>query len=154
MLFYLYSCNFCDWIGKKIMTLENSYKIDAQSFKGSHQYQSQCLFITSLPKCVAQLWKWTLGMCTTLAVIPTLKAVVYVGSSCVAWRKQWMDVSDAFSALWTSPMDGWCSCCVVSHWERRVCVFEGFNVYITFGHTWTLPINSLFFCICVTNIVW
>lgn len=81
------------------MSLETSNKIDAQSFKVSHQYQTQCLLITSLPKCVAQLWKWTLGMCTTLAVIPTLKIVVYLGYLCVVRCKQWMDVSDAFSAV-------------------------------------------------------
>lgn len=81
------------------MSLETSDKIDAQSFKMSHQYQSQSLFITSLPKCVAQLWKWTLGMCTTLAVIPLLKIVVYLGSLCVVRYKQWMDVSNAFSAF-------------------------------------------------------
>lgn len=130
--FYLYSCNFCDWIGKILMSLETSQKIDAQSFKVSHQYQTQCLLITSLPKRVAQLWKWILGMCPTLAVIPTLKAVVYLDYLCVVVRcKQRMDVYDAFCALsgthlW---MDA-AAVCVVSHLERCVCVFEGFNVYI------------------------
>lgn len=47
--------------------------------------------------------------------------------------------------FWTSPMDEWCSCCVVSHLERCVCVFEGFNVYITFGQTETLPVHKFSF---------
>lgn len=41
--------------------------------------------------------------------------------------------------FWTLPMDGWRSCCMVSHFERCVCVFEGFNVYITFGQTLKSP---------------
>lgn len=133
--FYLYSCNFCDWLGKKIMSLETSDKIDAQTYKVSHQYQTQCLLIPSLLKRVAQLWKWTLGMCTPLAVIPILRLVAYLGSLCVVWCKQWVDVSHARSAFLTSPTDGWCSCCVMSHLERCVCVFEGFNVHMTFGQT-------------------
>lgn len=132
--FYLYSCSFCDWIGKKIMSLETSSKIDAQSFKVSHRYQTQCLLVTSLPKCVAQLWKWTLGMCTTLAVIPTLKIVVYLGYLCVVRCKnnEWMFLMPLV-LFWTSPMDGWRSCCMVSHSERCVCVSEGFDVHMTFG---------------------
>lgn len=101
--FYLYSCNFCDWIGKKIMSLETSDKIDAQTYKVSHQYQTQCLLITSLLKRVAQLWKWTLGMCTPLAVTPTLRLVVYLGHLCVVWCKQWVDVSHALVLLWPRP---------------------------------------------------
>lgn len=120
---------------KKIMSLETSNKMDAQIYKVSHQYQTQCLLITSLPKYVAQLWKWTLGMCTTLAVIPTPKIVVYLGYLCVVRCKQWMDVSDAFSAFLDLTHGQIGSCCVVSHLERCVCVFEGFNVYITFGQT-------------------
>lgn len=88
------------------MSLETSNKIDTQSYKVSHQYQTQCLLMTSLPECVAQPWKWTLGMCTTLAVIPTLKIVVYLGYLCVIWCKQWMDVSDALSAF-LDPAHGW-----------------------------------------------
>uniref|UniRef100_A0A6I8PJ35 Clathrin coat assembly protein AP180 n=1 Tax=Ornithorhynchus anatinus TaxID=9258 RepID=A0A6I8PJ35_ORNAN len=43
------SCSFCDWIEK--VSLETTYKIDAQSFKVSHQYQTQCLFILSKKMC-------------------------------------------------------------------------------------------------------
>lgn len=81
------------------MSLETSNKIDAQSYKVSHQYQTQCFLTPSLPKRVAQLWKWPLGMCTTLAVTPTLRLVVYLGYLCVVWCKQWMDVSHALSAF-------------------------------------------------------
>lgn len=86
------------WLNRKNMTLE-TYKTDAQSSKVSLQYQTQRLPVTSLPKRVAQLWKWTLGMCTTLAVIPDLTTVVYLDYLCVVQCKQWMDVSDAFCAF-------------------------------------------------------
>lgn len=135
------------------MSSETSSKIDAQNFKVSRQYQTQCLLITSLPKCVAQLWKWTLGMCTTLAVIPTLRIVVYLGSLCVVWCKQWMDVSDASSAsldlahgwmvqlLCGEPLGKMCLC----FW-RIQCIYN----------FWTNPKFSpqILFCISVSRVVW
>lgn len=139
------------------MSLDTSNKTDAQSFKGSHQYQSQCLYITSLPKCVAQLWKWTLGMCTTLAVIPTLKIVVYMGSLCVVRCKQRMDVSNAFSAsldlthgwmmqlLCGEPFGKMCLCfwrfqCIYNFWTNLNSPHKfSFLLYVRYKHSVMIP---------------
>lgn len=72
-------------------------------------------------------------MCT-LAVNPTLQLIAY-WVLCVLYdvNNEWM-VPMPLVLFWTLPVDGWWrSCHVVSHLERCVCVFEGFNVYITFG---------------------
>lgn len=132
------------------MSLETSNKIDAQSFKVSHQYQTQCLLVTSLPECVAQLWKWTLGMCTTLAVIPTLKIVVYLGYLCVVRCKnnEWMFLMPLV-LFWTSPMDGWRSCCVVSHLEKMCLCFWRFQCIYDFWTNLNSPHEfsfSLYLC--------
>lgn len=127
--FYLYSCKFCDWLGKKLMSLETSDKIDAQTYKVSHQYQTQCLLITSLLKRVAQLWKWTLGMCTPLAVIPTLRLVVY-WVICVLYdvNNEWMFLRPLM-LFWPRP---WTDDAAVVWWAiwKDVSVFLKVSMYI------------------------